>query len=111
MSMLFEFSIQGALILALAYLVILMLRRASASLRHLVLSCAGIALLLLPIASLALPKLRIPIPAKMPTDAPLLFGITVTPTGSAPGAKTGDSSSALKANTISWLPMIWALGS
>jgi TonB family protein len=106
----FEFSIQGAFILALAWLVTLTLRRASASMRHLVWSSAGVALLLLPMASLTFPKMRIPIATSLSAQAPLLFGTTVTASQSTPAAKTSESPLPTTAATIGWLPMLWALG-
>ena len=102
----FEFSVQGAFILALASLITLTLRRASASVRHLVWSSAGVALLLLPIASLTGQKLRIPIAANLPMQAPLLFGTTVNASQSAQPAKTSESPRPIAAGAISWLPML-----
>ena len=106
----FDFSIQGAFILALAWLITLTLRRASASVRHLVWSSAGVALLLLPFVSLALPRLRIPIATSLPAQAPLLFGTTVSASQATLAAKTGESPHSTTSTTIGWLPMLWALG-
>jgi TonB family protein len=105
----FEFFAQATFILAFAGVVNAMLGRASASVRHLVWVAAGIALLLLPIASLTLPTLRIPIGTALRVSAPPLFTTTVAITQSSQIA-TVVAPPVPGAMAIRWLTVIWSIG-
>ncbi len=77
---LLDASLKGLMILLLAALAVLLLRRASAAARHLVWSLTFAALLALPLLSAALPRWEIPV---WPASAPVATRISLAPTRAA----------------------------
>jgi beta-lactamase regulating signal transducer with metallopeptidase domain len=87
------------------------MRRSSAALRHLLLSAAALSLLVLPLASLAMPSWNIvPAEASAPEGTPK-GGAAVG--GSSPGLpETGSptGTGALKVHWLTWLLIVWGAG-
>ena len=87
-SFLVELIVKGTLVLALAAVLVLVLRRASAAHRHLVWACALIGLVALPWMQLSLPRWKVSTPLAVPI-APG-FGLLATTVQPNPEAVTAD---------------------
>src|SRR5580704_13468144 len=73
-----EIAVKSTVVLAIAWLTTLLLRRQSAALRHLVWTAASVAVLALPFFSVWLPALRIPSVESFAPAAAALFEATAT---------------------------------
>jgi TonB family protein len=105
------FAVKSTIILALAALGALGLRRRSAAARHLVWTAAATALLALPLFAWLLPALRMPVPRNGPTA---LFQVFVTSTPLSHVGQASRPAADLKvrpaAAPIPLLPTLWAAG-
>src|SRR5258708_27318100 len=108
-------AIKSMAVLGAAWFMALVLRKNSAAVRHLVWTAAFAALLALPVLSILLPALRVPV-SRLPLPPSVVFAVTATPSHTpASTAVTQPSLSPLEASgwTLDWrwsLLMLWSAG-
>lgn len=113
-----EIAVKSTVVLAIAWLITLLLRRQSAALRHLVWTAASVAVLALPFFSLWLPAFEIPAVRSFAPAAAALFQTTAKPSvDTAATTLAPRSSLAAPARPIEnrlrwrlWLLALWASG-
>ncbi len=110
-------ALKSAVVPGAAWLTALLLKRQSAALRHLVWSAAFAALLALPVLSIALPALRVPVNGS-PLAPGILFRTNSLAMSDELGAQTRPAITASPLNSESWtrnwpmsLMLLWAAGS
>jgi TonB family protein len=114
-------ALKGTAVLCAAYLAAFALRHRSAAARHLVWTAAFAALLALPLLSVSLPSLRVPVAASILPDASnLVFRVmaTATAVSASPQAQSAASAApaarpaaAIRTNWPLWLMLCWFGGS
>ncbi|HLK63909.1 MAG TPA: TonB family protein [Bryobacteraceae bacterium] len=118
-SMFLGAALKSTIVLGAAWILALLLRGRSAAARHLVWTAAAAAVLALPLLTLALPALRVPVSSEtLPANTSLVFraiGIAGVDDSSVPVTSPAPphaaaSQAAFRRDTRFWLLMIWAAG-
>ena len=112
-------AVKGTAVLAVAWLLAFLLQRRSAAARHLVWTTTAAAVLALPLLSIWLPSLGVPISAALrPAFANVTYRSTVSATGGAEDLRSpGRIDAAAYRRLVSWRPhwrtsvlLLWSLG-
>jgi TonB family protein len=109
-------AIKGTAVFAVAWLAALALRRRSAAARHLVWTAAAAALIALPLLTLILPALRLPVQATGPMAIFRVESYGHAGSGNVPAravraaAPAGSASPAAASDWQRWIPVVWAAG-
>jgi TonB family protein len=114
---LLSFALKSALVLGVAWLASLVLRRRSAAARHLVWTAASAAVLALPFLSVSLPALKVQSVATLAPGIAVLFETTATARSGASSNVQSHTRAASVTHSALWRPdwrvallLVWAIG-